>query len=233
MRGTQNRSGSTEEPPALPQPNGEDVKPEAAATPFLDEPRAAALVEEIDLAEALLLPNPEVLDATGEQLSIPVVSKTSALEFFRAHPTIRMTLKMLAPNKGELGSFTYAVLPAAEGPLLRHKLEPYLATLYPIVIDSNPLSYKLMEVKLPPAGRNWDQYNLSRKLVLEKSVDRWVAMRSFRGGYHACDPDPAAEFPEPVFPDWTQHEWLKRSLGVMDLIIHNETHSVFRALRRL
>jgi hypothetical protein len=199
----------------------------------LDAARAAKLEQEVDLAEALLIPNPESLNTTAEQLSIPVVSKTSPLEFFRTHPTLRLTLRMLTPNKGELGAFTYAVMPAAEALLARHHFEPYAATLFPIVIDSRPMTYKLMTVKLPPPGREWDNYNLSRKVALDIAVDRWIAMRSVRGGYEGCDPDPAAEFPEPVFPDWTAHEWLRRSLGVADLIIGGEDHHVFKAIKHI
>jgi hypothetical protein len=199
----------------------------------LDPDRATKLDQEVDLAEALLQPNPEALSATGQQLSIPVVSKLSPLEFFRTQPTMRLTLKMLTPNKGELGAFTYGVMPDAEGALARYRFEPYLATLFPIVIDSRPMTYKLVMVKLPPAGREWDHWNLSRKLALEMAVDKWIAIRSIRGGYEACEPDPAAEFPEPVFPDWSANEWLKRSLGAADLIIHNEEHHVFRAIKHL
>jgi hypothetical protein len=211
----------------------EPAAPGTAIPPSLDPARAAKLAEEIDLAEALLLPNPGALYTAGEQVSIPIVTRTTPLEFFRAHPTIRMTLKMLTPNKGGLGAPTYAVMPAAEGLLARYKFEPFLATLYPIVIASTPLSYKLMTVKHPPDGREWDMYNLSRKTILEQSVSQWLAIRSFQGGYHACSPDPLAEFPEPVFPDYDEHEWLKRSLGVSDLIIGDENHHVFKAIRRL
>jgi hypothetical protein len=164
---------------------------------------------------------------------VPVVTKTSPLEFFRTQPELRLTMRMLTPNKGELGAFTYAVMPQAEGLLARYRFEPYVATLYPVVIACKPPLYKLVQVKLPPSGRNWDQYNLSRKLCLETAVHKWIAMRTFAGGYQSCDPDPQATFPEPVFPDWSAHEWLQRSLGAQDLIINDDTHSVFKAIRHL
>jgi hypothetical protein len=186
-----------------------------------------------DLAEALLLPNPATLAVIGQMLVIPVVTKPGALEFFRTHPDLRLTLKMVTPNKGEIGAHTYAVLPAMEGVLARYKFEPYVATLYPIVIDSRPLTYKLVIVKPPPAGRDWDNYNLTRKLALDMAVDKWIAMRSIRGGYEACDPDPEAKFPDPVFPDYTASEWLQKSLGVTDLIIRDESHPVLKEIRHL
>jgi hypothetical protein len=202
--------------------------------PAISDPsKAAALNRNIDLAEALLLPNPEMLDTTGEQLSIPIVTKTTPLEFFRTHPTLRLTLKMLTPNKGELGAHDYAVMAAAEPALLRYRFEPYLATLYPIAVDGRPLSYRLMKVTWPADGRQWDQWNLSRRVALETAIDRWIAMRRIKNGYEACEPDPQAKFPEPVFPDWTAHEWLRKSLGVADLIIFDEDHEVFRAIKHL
>jgi hypothetical protein len=186
-----------------------------------------------DLAAALLLPNPATLAATGQMLVIPVVTKPGPLEFFRTHPDLRLTLKMVTPNKGEIGAHNYAVLPAMEGVLARYKFEPYVATLYPIVIDSRPLTYKLVMVKPPPAGRDWDNYNLTRMLALDMAVEKWIAMRSIRGGYEACDPDPEAKFPDPVFPDYTASEWLQKSLGVTDLIIRDESHPVLKEIRHL
>jgi hypothetical protein len=187
---------------------------------------------DLDLAAALLLPNPDVLEARGEQLAIPVVNKPGPLEFFRTHSSLRLTLKMVTPNKGEVGAFSYAVMPAAEPLLQRYRFEPSPVTLYPIIIDSRPPVFKLVSVKLP-RGREWDGWNLSKKLGLDMAVDRWLALRTIKSGYEACLPDPAAEFPAPEFPDWSPHEWLQRSLGAADLIVRDETHHVFDAIRHL
>ena len=62
------------------------------------------LKPDIDLAAALLLPNPDVLELRGQQLAIPVVNKPSPLEFFRTHPSLRLTLKMVTPDKGQPGA---------------------------------------------------------------------------------------------------------------------------------
>jgi hypothetical protein len=200
------------------------------ADPF----KAAALNRNIDLAEALLLPNPEALNTTGgEQLAIPVVNKCLPLEFFRTHPRTRLTLKMLTPNRGEIGAHDYAVMPAAEPALLRYRFEPYVAVLYPIAVDGRPLNYRLMKVTWPADGRQWDQWNLSRKSALEIAADKWIAMRRIKSGYEACEPDPQAKFPELVFPSWSEHEWLWRSFGVAGLIIDDENHEVFRAIKHL
>jgi hypothetical protein len=72
------------------------------------------LKPDIDLAAALLLPNPDVLESRGQQLAIPVVNKPGPLEFFRTHPSLRLTLKMVTPDKGQPGAHSYAVLPAVE-----------------------------------------------------------------------------------------------------------------------
>jgi hypothetical protein len=186
----------------------------------------------VNLAEALLLPNPDILESTGTQLLIPVVGKPGALEYFRTHPTLRLTLKMVTPAKGELGAFSYAVMPSAEPILLRYKFEPRPVMLYPIMIGSKPPIYKLVQIKLPQ-GREWDQWNLSKKIALDEAVHRWVAVRLFNGIYHSEDPDPEAVFPDPAFPEWDAGEWLQRSLGAADLIIHDDTHRVFNAIRHV
>jgi hypothetical protein len=206
---------------AKPSPNGDGRR---------SDPDAEALEE---LARQLLQPNPSTLAATGQLLVVPLVSKPGPLEYFRTHPNLRLSVKMVTPNKGELGAHTYAVWPTAEGILARHRFEPFLATLYPIVIDSRPLVYKLVMVKPPAEGRDWDNWNLSKKLALDLAVDKWIALRSVRGGYEACDPDPAAQFPEPKFPDWSPAEWLHKSLGVTDLIIKDESHPIFKEIRHL
>jgi hypothetical protein len=208
-------------------------------TPFPTKPNGsspAALLfaEEVeDLARELLLPNPDTLSVTAEMLVIPVVSKPGPVEFFRTHPDLRLTLEMVIPKKGDISAHAYAVLPKAKGLLARYKFEPFPVTLYPIVIDSRPLTYKLVVVKLPTNGREWDAWNLSRKLALDIGVAKWVAMRTVKGGYEACDPDPASVFPEPEWPDYTRNDWLQKSLGVTDLIIRDETHSVFKAIKHL
>src|SRR5271166_3463740 len=158
-----------------------------------DESRADGVE---DLARQLLLPNPATLTAIGQMLVAPVVPKPGPLEFFRCHPDLRLTLKMVMPHKGEPGAHTYAVAPAVEGILARYRFEPFVATLYPICIDSKPLTYKLVLVKPPTDGRDWDNWNLSKKLALDMAVGKWIAMRPIRGGYEACEPDPAAQFPE-------------------------------------
>jgi hypothetical protein len=196
-----------------------------------DESRADTVE---DLARQLLLPNPATLTATGQMLVVPLVSKPGRLEFFRSHPDLRLTLKMVTPHQGEIGAHTYAVAPAVEGVLARYRFQPFVATLYPICIDSKPLTYKLVLVKPPADGRDWDNWNLSRKLALEVAVGKWVAMRPLPGGgYEACDPDPAAQFPEVSFPDWSPSDWLHKSLGVTDLVIKDETHPIFKEIRHL
>lgn len=214
---SQNSPAATDN--VLPLPNGADAIREQ-------------LKPELNLAEQLLLPNPVELETHGQQLLVPVVSKPGPLEFFRTHPTLRLTIKMVTPNKGELGAFSYAVLPNAEPALLRYRFEATPVTLFPITIDSRPPVFKLVSVKLPQ-GREWDNWNLSKKLALDKAVGQWVAIRPIKVGYEACDPDPAAVFPEPEFPDWTANDWLERSLGAADLVIKDDTHHVFDAIRHL
>jgi hypothetical protein len=195
----------------------------------------AALKPKRTLAEALLLPNPDILTSTVEQVVVDVVGKLEPVEFFRTHPTMRLTLNLVTPNRQDIGAYDYAVLPEALPLLVRHKLRPSLVTLYPIVIGTKPLTYKLMRVKHPMGARKWDTWNLSRRQILDQAVGQWLAMRELPGGgYGAVPPDPEAEFPEPVFPDWTVDDWLQRSFGAQDLILSdNEDHTVFRALRGL
>jgi len=69
-------------------------------------------------------------------------------------------------------------------------------------------------------------------------VDKWLAMRSVGNGYEKCDADPEASFHEPadgrsLFPDWSEHEWLNRCLGVADLIVWDGDHEVFKLIRHL
>jgi hypothetical protein len=194
---------------------------------------APSLKEIVDRASKLLIATPEVLlAATGEQVLIPVISKPDPLEYFRTHPTMRLTMAMVEPRKGSISSRTYAVEAEAQSLLLKHKILPFAATLFPIVIDSKPLSHKLVRVRLPGRG-GWDNYNLTRKLVLDRGVNEWIAMRMEAGGYVAVPPHPEATFPAPVFPDWDENEWLQRSLYAADLVISDGNHEVFREIQHL
>jgi hypothetical protein len=201
----------------------------------LGEVRAGKLEAMQDLASQLLQPNPEALNTIAEQIAVPVVSKLDPNMFFRTHPELRLTLKLVSPGRESLENFEYAVLPAAEPLLLRHKLAPYIATLYPIVVNTQPLTYRLMRVKHPANGRRWDNWNLTRKAALDRAVEDWIALRSIPGGgYEWVMPHPEALFPEPIFPAWDANEWLVRSLGVQDLILGgDENHPVFKSLSGL
>jgi hypothetical protein len=186
-----------------------------------------------DLARELLLPNPTGLTANGRTLVVQITDKPGPLEFFRCHPEIRLTVKMVTPRKGDMGATSYGVVPSAEPLLIRHHFEPYVATLYPIVIDSNPPIYKLIKVKPPSGGRDWDNWSLSKRLALDIAVDKWIAIRSATGAYQACDPDPNAEFPEVVWPDWTEGDWLHKSLVVTELLIRGPDHPIFKDILHL
>jgi hypothetical protein len=185
-----------------------------------------------DLAKLLLMPSPSTLSSAGEVLAIPVISKPGPLEYFRTHPDLRLTLEMVCPNKGDISALNYGVMPAARASLARHHIEPFTVTLYPIVICSQPLVYRLVMVKLP-SGPRWDNWNLTKKIALDKAVTQWVALRSIKGGYWACDPDPEAVFPDPEFPGYTAHDWLQKSLGVQDQIIRDDSHPVFKEIKHL
>jgi hypothetical protein len=225
-------AGPEQQPPLLgaepiPAPNGEDPAPDAE--------QIKKLAPKVDLAKALLMPNPDTLTTVAEQILIDVVGTLEPTEFFRTHPTMRLTLNLVTPNRQDIGAQDYAVLPEGLPLLARHKMHPSLVTLYPVVLDTKPLTYKLMRVKHPTGGRKWDKWNLSRKQALERAMDEWIALRQIPGGgYEWVFPDPEAIFPEPVFPDWTEGDWLQRSFGAQDLILgNNENHDVFRALRGL
>jgi hypothetical protein len=207
----------------------------AAIVTNLDEARASKLEAMQDLASQLLQPNPESLNTDAEQIAVQVVKKLDPNMFFRTHPELRLTLKLVSPGRESFENSEYAVLPAAEPILLRHKLTPRLATLYPIVINTQPLTYRLMQVKQPINGRQWDNGNLTRKLALDKAVEEWLAIRSSPGGgYEWVRPHPEASFPEPVFPAWDANEWLVRSFGAQDLILGgDENHPVFKSLSGL
>jgi hypothetical protein len=207
----------------------------AATVTNLDEARADKLEAVQNLASQLLQPNPEVLNTSAEQISVPVVTKLDPTQFFRTHPELRLTLKLVSPGRESFENFEYAVLPAAEPLLLRHKLAPYLATLYPVLVHTQPFTYRLMRVKHPANGRRWDNWNLTRKLALDKGVGEWIAFRTIPGGgYEWVMPHPEAIFPEPAFPAWDANEWLMRSFGAQDLIMGgDENHPVFKSLSGL
>ncbi len=192
----------------------------------------AARIADLDReARELLHPNPSALTVTGHMTVIPVVNKPLPHEFFRAHPTLRFTMPMVTPKKGALGAYTYAVLSSALPCLARAMIEPFMATLFPIVIAARPPIHKLVLVKLPSDGKQWDAWNLSKKLVLDEAVNAWRAMRTVKGGYCACPPNPSAILPAEVeFPDYSGGEWIDKSLGVADLIVRDETHPMFADL---
>jgi hypothetical protein len=212
--------------------NGINDKEHKTAGNGLD-PAVATSDDVEDLARTLLLPSPAGLAAKGQLLVIPIVKKPAPLEFFRCHPEYRFTMRMVSPRADEINAAPYAVTPAAEILLARHHFEPFIATLYPICLDTTPVTYKLVYVKPPADGGKWDAWNLSKKLALELAVDKWIALRSVKSAYQACDPDPAAEFPEVVWPEWSDNEWLHKSLVVADLVIHDEKHPIFKDIKRL
>jgi CRP/FNR family transcriptional regulator, anaerobic regulatory protein len=83
----------------------------AADAVNLDEARAAKLGEKTDLAAALLQSSPESLAATGEQLSVPVVSKLSD-ELTLGRRTVNEVFHSSSPRALESG----VPLAAASGP---------------------------------------------------------------------------------------------------------------------
>lgn len=97
----------------------------AATVTNLDEARAEKLQAMQDLASQLLQPNLEALNTNAEQIAVPVVAKLDPNMFFRTHPELRLTLKLVSIGRESFDNFEYAVLPAAEPILLRHKLTPF------------------------------------------------------------------------------------------------------------
>jgi CRP-like cAMP-binding protein len=83
----------------------------AADAVNLDDARAAKLGQKIDLAAALLRPNPESVTATGEQLSVPVLSKLSD-ELTLGRRTVNEIFHSSSPRALESG----VPLAAASGP---------------------------------------------------------------------------------------------------------------------
>ena len=77
-----------------------------------DKARAAKLGQKIDLAAALLQPNPESLTATGEQLSVPVVPKLSD-ELTLGRRAVKEIFYSSSPRALESG---VPLLAAADGP---------------------------------------------------------------------------------------------------------------------
>jgi len=227
--------------------NTEALSPEtsgngATPPPSLDAEQQQALDNKISLAQRLLLPNPDELNAVATQLVIPIIKKTSPLEYFRTHPSMRLTMLMTAPDTAAIEPPIYGVMPEAVPPLKREKIQPEVYTLYPLVFDTKPLTYKLLQVKPPLSGKKWDGYNLGRRLAAEIAVDKWIAMRGIPGGYEACDPDPEAKFPEVVWPkkrsgdgwiEWSEDDWIEKSLGVTGQLIFDDTHEIFKQIRHL
>jgi hypothetical protein len=94
------RSTSSE---ASGRDNGTVPASELAADAInLDEARAAKLGQKIDVAVALLRPYPESLTATGEQLSVRVVSKLSD-ELTLGRRTLNEVFHSSSPRALEIG----------------------------------------------------------------------------------------------------------------------------------
>ena len=130
----------------------------------------AARIADLDReAKELLHPSPSALTVTGHMTVIPVVSKPLPHEFFRTHPVLRFSMPMVTPKKGALGAHTYAVMPTALPYLAREMIEPFMATLFLIVIAARPLIYKLILVKTPsdPLAR----LDLKRKIISDIRLD--------------------------------------------------------------
>jgi hypothetical protein len=207
------------------QSNG--IDPGAAREAVVD----AAIHSKAELLRAAMLDPPLTLASTTTQVLIPV-GTPGPLEFIRTHPTLRLTFNMTQPKKGP-GSLLYVVMPKAEAVLARHKIGIVTTTLYPVMIAAAVPTYRLVPVKLPADGKRWDEWNLSRKLLLDQAVDKWLAIRSIGGGYGIGEPDPGAIFPEVKFPDWSEVEWLDRSLIPGDLVIWDDTHPLFKDILHL
>ena len=195
-------------------------------------PQAEDLRRIEETARKLLKDAPSALTDTGHQTVIPLVNVPQQLLRFRTHPTLRLTLPMVCPGKGSLGALTYAVMPEAEPYLARELIEPFLATLFPIMIASRPITYALVMVKLPADGKKWDNWALTKKLVLDEAVSDWRSMRKAPGGgYQAKTPNPTWAPPvDAEFPDYSEAQWLHLSLGVTDLIVHDGTHPMFQEI---
>jgi hypothetical protein len=207
--------------PAHTTGNGAAPPPQPGTPEYFDQ-----------LARQLLRPPSPTLGSTGLQMVVDCIKTPDPMAFLRSHPTLRLSLALLTPSK-KLGSNTYAVLPSAIPLLARYHFEPAQHTLYPVVLAARPLVYKLIRVKTPTDGRDWDNWNLSKKLILDEAVEKWRAIRSIQSGYAAGIPDSEASFPEPEFPDWSEGEWLYRSFEVTDLLIKDESHPIFKEIKGL
>jgi hypothetical protein len=179
----------TGEPKRVP-PIG--AKPNGSTPPTNEDSQQAEDLRRMEeTASKLLKDAPSALNDTGHQTVVPLVNVPQQLLRFRTHPTIRLTMPMVCPGKGNLGALTYAVMAEAEPYLARESIEPFLATLFPIMIASRPITYALVMVKLPADGKKWDNWALTKKLVLDEAVGDWRSMRRAPGGgYQAKVPNP-------------------------------------------
>ena len=212
------------------------AKPNGSAPPPDGQGPAPRLAEDLrrmeETASKLLRPAPSALTDTGHQTVIPLLNVPQQLWKFRTHPTIRLTMPMVCPGKGNLGAHTYAVMPDAEPYLARESIEPFTASLFPIMIASRPITYALVMVRLPTDGKKWDNWALTKKLVLDEAVSDWRSMRRAPGGGYQAHP-PNSGWSRPIdaeFPDYSEAQWLHLSLGVTDLIVHDGTHSMFQEI---
>ncbi len=169
---------------------------------------------------------------TGHMTVIPVCQQAIAARVLRAHPTLRFTMPMVTPRGGarRLHLCCAVVRVALSG--ARDDRAPHRHWLPPIVIAARPPIHKLVLVKLPSDGKQSDAWNSTiEKLVLDEAVNAWRAMRTVKGGYCACPPNPSAILPAEVeFPDYSGGEWIDKSLGAADLIVRDETHPMFADL---
>ena len=211
--------------PSAPMGNG--VDPDAGIEAIVE---AATRTKAQRLAAMLQAP-PTELTTTLKQALIPV-GNPGGLEFIRTHPDLRLVLNMCEPKKGP-GSLLYAVMPEAEKECVRLKLMMIRVVLYPIMIAAAVPTYRLVPVKVPSESKRLDDYSLTRKVLLEKAVDQWLAIRYAGTAYFEGEPDAAAVFPDVVFPDWSPDEWLDRSLIQADQVFWNADHPMLRAARGL
>src|SRR5262249_31317044 len=115
----------------------------------------------------------------------------------------------------------------------RHNMKFGRAVMYPVMVASAVPTYRLVPVKIPQAGGEWDEWSLSRKLLLEKAVDKWLAIRSLGNGYREGEPDPAAIFPEVVFPEWSVDDWLEHSFINGNLVLWDANHPILKEVLHL
>lgn len=229
-----------QEPQQVPPPKAAKKKANGAAPPASealthaeeDLRQSESLRRMEETAKQLLQPAPSALTETGHQTVIPLVNTPQQLQRFRTHPTMRLTLAMACPGKGNLGAHNYAIMPSVQAHLARENIKSFTATLFPIMLATRPITYALVLVKMPPGGKRWDNWSLTKKLVLDEAVEGWRSMRQAPGGgYCAHPPNPGWAAPAHAeFPDYSEAEWLHLSLGVTDLIVHDDTHSMFQEI---